>query len=191
MSWTKLTPLRGRVAVIPTVRLTFIALAGSAAMLGGCGGASGAATRTSAPAARAPAVPATLVGRFTTTLRRSDLPANPPPELTHGSSTWQLTVARSGGIDNGPAVTIANATLGVLESSNFAAQGGTVLLRHENCTAGGNWHFYDNRYRYTVSGGTLRFITVSNGCRDKVAQTILTSRPWHRTGAKAPNREPH
>jgi hypothetical protein len=139
-----------------------------------------ATRRTSAHAARAAAVPTTLVGRYTTTLRRSDLPAKPPPELTHGSSTWQLTVSRSGGIDNGPAVTIANAKLGVLESSNFAAHGGTVLLRQEDCEAAGTHHFYDNRYRYTVSGGTLRFTTVSNGCKDKVAHTILTSRPWHR-----------
>jgi hypothetical protein len=181
MSRNKLTPLSGCPAVIPTMRLTFIALAASAALLGGCGRGSGDATHTSAPAARAPAVPATLVGRYTTTLRGSDLPANPPPELTHGSSTWQLTVARSGGIDNGPAVTIANANLGVLESSNFAAQGGTVLLRHEECEAAGTHQFFDNRYRYTVSGGTLHFTMVSNGCKDKVAQTILTSRPWHRT----------
>jgi hypothetical protein len=180
MSWNKLTPLSGCVAVVPTTRLAFIALAGCAAMLGGCGGGSGDATHTSAPAARAPAVPANLVGRYTTTLRRSDLPAAAPPELTDGSSTWQLTVARSGGIDNSPAVTIANAKLGVLESSNFAARGGTVLLRQEDCAAAGNQHFYDSRYRYTVSGGTLRFTTVSNGCKDKVAQTILTSRPWHR-----------
>ena len=181
MSRNKLTPLSGCVAVVPTTRLAFIALAGCAAMLGGCGGGGGAATHTSAPAARAAGVPANLVGRYTTTLRRSDLPANPPPELTHGSATWQLTVARSGGIDNGQAVTIANAKLGVLESSNFAARGGTMLLRHEHCAAAGHQHFYDSRYRYSVSGGTLRFTTVSNGCEDKVAQTILTSRPWHRT----------
>jgi hypothetical protein len=180
MSWSRLTPPSGCAAAIPTKRLAFIALAGCAAMLGGCGGGGDAATATSAPAARAAAVPETLVGRYTTTLRRSDLPADPPAELTHGSSTWQLTVARSGGIHNGPAVTIANATLGVLESSNFAAEGGTVLLRREDCEAAGDQHFYDNRYRYTVSGGTLRFTTVSNSCKDKVVQTILTSRPWHR-----------
>jgi hypothetical protein len=181
VSWNKLVPLSRCVAAILTTRLTIIALAGSAALLGGCGSGSGDATHTSAPAARAPAVPATLLGRYTTTLRRSDLPANPPPELTHGSSTWQLTVARTGGIDNGPAVTIANAKLGVLESSNFAVQGATMLLRQEDCAAAGTQRVYDNRYRYTVSGGTLRFTTVSNGCKDQVAQTILTSRPWHRT----------
>ena len=181
MSRSKPTPLSGCVAVIPTRRLTVIAIAASAALLGACGAGSGDATHTSAPAAQAPAVPASLVGRYITTLQRSDLPANPPPELTHGSSTWQLTVGRSGGIDNGPAVTIANAKLGVLESTNVEAQGGTVLLRREACEAAGTQHFYDNRYRYTVSGGTLRFSTVSNGCTDRVAQTILTSRRWHRT----------
>jgi len=181
MSRNALTLLGGRGAAIPAAGLPLIALAACAAVLGACGGASGDATHTSAPAARAPAVPAALVGRYTTTLRRSDLPAYPPPELTAGSSTWQLTVARSGGVDDGPAVTIANAKLGVLESSNFAAQGGTVLLRQEDCAATGSLRFHDNRYRYTVSGGTLRFTTVSNGCKDKVAETILTSRPWHRT----------
>ena len=167
MSWNKLIPL---------------ALAGSAALLAGCGGASGDATQTSAPSVPSAAtVPAPLVGRYTTTLRRSDLPANPAPELTSGSSTWKLTLARSGGVDNGPALTIANAQLGVLESSNFAAQRGTVLLRREDCVTPGNQHFYDNRYRYVISHGTLRFTTLTNGCKDRVAETILTSRPWHRT----------
>jgi len=64
MSWSNPTPLRGCAAVIPTTRRRLVALAGCAAMLGGCGGGSGAATHTSAPAARAPAMPATLeIGR--------------------------------------------------------------------------------------------------------------------------------
>src|SRR5689334_3497197 len=108
MSWSTSTP-SGSVAAIPKTRLAASALAGWAAMLAGCGAGSGDARHTSALAARPPSVPATLVGRYTTTLRRSDLPADPPPELTHGSSTWHLTVAPSGGIGNGPAVTIANA----------------------------------------------------------------------------------
>ena len=163
-------------------RLSFIALAGSAALLAACGGNSDEATQTGSHSAQpAPAVPAKLVGRYTTTLRRSDLPANPSPELTSGSSEWQLTVARSGGVDNGPAVTIANAKLGVLESTNFAAKGSTVLLRREDCVTAGDQRFYDNRYRYTTSGATLHFTTVSNRCKDRVAETILTSRPWHRT----------
>jgi hypothetical protein len=180
-------PLLARVVDMTTTRLTFIAVAGCAALLGGCGNGSSSSTHTSALAAqRAPAVPAPLLGRYTATLQRSDLPANPPPELTEGSRTWKLTVAPSGGIDNGPAITIANAKLGVLESSNFAAQAGTLLLRREDCEAGGNQHFYDNRYRYTMSGGTLRFTTISNGCKDRVAETILTSRPWHRTQGNNP-----
>jgi hypothetical protein len=38
--------------------------------------------------------------------------------------------------------------------------------------------FYDNEYRWELSGSTLTLTTVKNDCPDRVAETILTSRPW-------------
>jgi hypothetical protein len=157
----------------------------TATLAAGCGGddnnADTGAAASEKQQRRPPTVPADLLGRYTTTLQGADIPKTPPPELTDGSPRWKLTIAKSGGIENGPAFTIANAQLGVLESSNFVAQEGTVLLENEECAAPGGKQVYANKYRYTLSGDTLRFTTIPNGCADKVAETILTSRPWQRS----------
>jgi hypothetical protein len=166
-------------------RLALAALTAIATIAAGCGddanNADSGAAASQKQQSRPPTVPAELLGRYTTTLQRADIPKSPPPELTDGSPTWKLTIAKSGGIDNGPALTIANAQLGVLETSNFVAQESTVLLEHEECGAPGGESSYNNKYRYTLSGDTLRFTTIANGCADKVAETVLTGRPWQRS----------
>jgi hypothetical protein len=145
----------------------------------GCGSDDDSKTSAKAPA-KAPerAAPKELLGSYTTTLKRSDLPPNPAQELTAGSTKWKLTIANSGGVGNGPAFTIANADLGVLESSSFGVRGDRVLLHKEECAAGGNERFYENQYSYGLPANTLTFTTVKNSCPDDVAQTILTSEPW-------------
>src|SRR3954454_18845284 len=75
----------------------------------GCGSDDDSDTTAKAPAESAEqTAPAALVGKYTTTLKPSDLPPNPPAELTSGSKQWTLTIANSGGIDDGPAFAIAN-----------------------------------------------------------------------------------
>lgn len=132
------------------------------------------------PTAEAPeqAAPKELLGSYTTTLKRRDLPANPAQELTGGSLKWKLTIANSGGPGNGRAFTIANADLGLLESSSFGVRGNRVLLHREECAAGGTQRFYENEYSYELRANTLTFTKVRNSCADEVAQTILTSEPW-------------
>jgi hypothetical protein len=169
------------IAGMTTIRLACAAVAAIATVAIGCGGDDNNAGDSPAKRQSRPAtVPAELLGSYATTLRRADLPHNPPPELTDGSRTWKLTIAKSGSIGNGPALTIANDELGVLESSNFVAEQGTLVLRKEECAAGGTEHFSDNKYRYALASDRLRFSTISNSCADKVAETILTGRPWSR-----------
>jgi hypothetical protein len=91
---------------------------------------------------------------------------------------WKLTIANSGGSGSGRALTITNIKAGALEAPDFAVSGDTILLKHEECAAGGNEHFYDNEYRFTQSGKTLRVTKVSKKCPDRVAETVLTSEPW-------------
>jgi hypothetical protein len=151
--------------------------------VGGCGSDDDSATSSQAPTKRAEAqAPAELLGSYTTTLKRSDLPPNPPPELTDGSMAWKLTIAKSGGIDNGPVFAIANAKLGTLESPSFSVEGDRVLLHREECASGGQARFYENEYRYNLRGKTLTFTKVKNSCPDEVALTILTSEPWTKSG---------
>jgi hypothetical protein len=164
------------------MRATLLAVA-MAAVAGGCGSDDASDTSssgTSAASAPAAAVPPDLVGTYTTTLRKADLPPSPPPELTD-TKDWKLTVAKSGGVGGGPAFAISS-SLGTLEAPTFTSDGKTVVIKREECNAGGDARFYDNEYRYTVKGDTLRFTTVKNQCPDKVAETILTSRAWKRSG---------
>ena len=121
--------------------------------------------------------PDELLGTYTTTLKSGDLPADPPPELTDGSKRWKLTIANSGGIDDGPVFAIANSELGSLENPSFGVKGNVILLHREEC-ASGDKPFYENQNRYTLSGKTLTLTKVKNLCPDEVALTILTSEPW-------------
>jgi hypothetical protein len=133
------------------------------------------------PAAQKPAAskaPSELLGTYTTTLKQSDLPPNPPPELTDGPPKWELTIANSGGLDDGPVFGIANAKLGSLEGPSFSVRGDRITLHREECAAGGDARFYENEYRFKRAGKTLTLTDVKNSCPDKVALTILTSRPW-------------
>jgi len=149
------------------------------AVVAGCGSSS--AQKTPGPPRAKAAIPTNLLGGYSTRLRPHDLPANPPPELTDRATGWKLTIARTGGPDNGPAFTIINPKLGVLESSAFEVRGDRIVLHGEECAAGGGEHFYDNEYRFTQAGEALTFKTIRNRCADHIAQVILTSEPWKKT----------
>jgi hypothetical protein len=162
-----------------------VAAATALALLTAACGSSGPAAPPHRRAAAVERPPSNLVGTYTTTLARSDLPAKPPPELTGVSRTWKLTIASSGGPSAGPALTITNADAGLgqsLESSALRVRGHTLLLHDEVCDAGGSQALYDNAYAYRLTGRALTLRTVRNRCADDVAQTILTSQPWKRTG---------
>jgi hypothetical protein len=146
-------------------------------LLTGCGSGNSSMRATSHAENGGPA-PVAVVGRYTVTLKRGDLPAN--TELAQSSLSWTLTIANSGGPNGGRAFTITNATQGVLESSSFRVEGTNILLHQEECTASGGEKLYDNEYSYKVTGQTLRFTTIKNQCSDRVAQTVLTSEPWTR-----------
>ena len=124
--------------------------------------------------------PEQLVGEYAMTLRRDDLPPNPPPELTDGSKTWTLKIANTGGPSNGPALTIVNDKLGPLESSRFGVVGQRILLHEQECDATGE--AVESEYDWTVKGRTLTFAGGKGACRDKVALTLLTANPWTKKG---------
>ena len=148
---------------------------------GGCGGDDDSDTSgTKSSKAAADPVPAALLGTYETTLKKSDLPANPPGELTAGTD-WKLTIAKSGGVNDGPVFAIANAEAGSLEGPSFSVKGDHVVLHKEECAAGGEEHFYENEYRYEQNGKSLAFTKVKNSCPDEVVLTILTSEPWTKT----------
>lgn len=163
---------RGRVWVAPSVLALLIAACGSSG--------SNQSTRPNRPSTGVAHAPSNLLGTYTSTLKRSDLPTKPPPELTDGSLTWELTIAKSGGVNGGPTFTIAN-NRGILEASPFSVQGNDVLLHNEECDAANSATLLDNSYSYKLAGQTLTFRTVKNHCSDQVSRTILTSETWRKT----------
>jgi hypothetical protein len=159
--------------------LAAFALALAGLIAAGCGGGGGGQTSTKAGGPP----PASLVGTYTTTLKRSDLPKPVPPEFTAGYR-WKLEIAKSGGIDNAPNLTINSlpSTGGCcLESPTLSVSGDTLNLTHETCEEkASGYTFVSSAYRWKLSGKTLRLTLTKPGCPDKVAQTILASEPWRR-----------
>ena len=158
-----------------------------AAALSACGGDSdGSATPTAAGTTSAPPRtgigPDELVGTWTTTLPAAA--ADAPLELRDGGPAWVIRIGNTGGPDDGPflAIDSADEAFGNLEAPALRVDGDRLLLLQEECAAGGETKFYDNEYRWAISGGELTITTVENQCADRVAETILTRGPFKRSG---------
>jgi hypothetical protein len=162
-----------------------LAMGVSVLAVSGCGG-SGSSTPTATgaggTATTEEAIPAELLGTWTTSLKPEDLPADVPPELANAATKWQLEIAETGGTDNGPVLSIVNPDLGQLEGPALEVSGDRLRLVQEECAAGGDTQFFDNEYSYEVQGDTLTINVVTNQCADRVAETILTSEPWTKAG---------
>jgi len=151
----------------------------------GCGGddekaSSSSSAATTTPQAVAPP-PAELLGTYTTTLKRSDVPEPAPPELD-GQYRWTLRITKDGGPDDKPALTIVKPPDDVLESSPMAVTGDTLKLSGEECAASMSGTGVTSSYTWKAEGDSLRLTTVKHGCADKVAETILSAEPWKRSG---------
>lgn len=147
----------------------------------GCGGGSDAdagkkGTKASAPTPAERPAPPDLVGTYSRTLKPADLPANPPPELTERAERWTLKIANTGGPGNGPRLTLINDQLGVLETSRIGVVEHRILLHEQECAAAPAP--VESEYTWQRSAQTLRFTAVKNGCKDQVAQTLLTTGSW-------------
>ena len=54
--------------------------------------------------------------------------------------------------------------------------GDHILLHEEECAVA--TAPVESEYSWQISGDTLRFSEITNGCEDDVALTLLTSEPW-------------
>jgi hypothetical protein len=162
-------------------RLAWVAPSVLVLLIAACGSSGSKSTRPNPPSPGLARAPSSLLGTYTTTLKPSDLPPKPRPELTQGSRTWKLTIANSGGINGGDAFRIANASLGEFEDSLFTVRRNAILLHNEECEAGNTATLLDNSYSYKLVGQTLTFRTIKNRCSDQVSRTILTSEAWRKT----------
>ena len=147
----------------------------------GCGSSDKKTASGATTSAAGGAAPSSLVGTYTMSLTKRDLAKNKAPELQE-SPKWELLIANTGGQGSGHALTLKNTKAGVLEAPDFSVSGDHIVVKKEECAAGGTTHFYDNEYRFAQAGKTLRFTKVRNSCPDRVAETVLTAEPWTKTG---------
>lgn len=153
-----------------------IALAVTAGLCS-CGESKGASTTTSAP----PSVPASLLGTYTMSLKPSDIPPSPPPELTDHAEHWTLKILRSGGPSGGPALVIINDELGSLEQPDLKVEGNHLKLGHEECASDSGpapYTYVSSEYSWSLVGDDLRLSIIKAGCPDQVASTLLTAETW-------------
>jgi hypothetical protein len=143
-------------------RLLAIAIA---VVAGGCGGGSSDS-----------ATPAELAGTYTATLEQSDFPPNAPPELVAGR--WTLSIGELEGPDAGTFLALKGPENQVLEEPGLEVDDDVLTLTNEECAQDVGYAFYDNEYSWELDGSTLTLGTVKNDCADRVAETLLTSRPW-------------
>lgn len=114
-------------------------------------------------------------------LKPSDLPPSPPPELTDHAEHWTLKILLSGGPSGGPALVIINDTLGSLEQPDLKIDGDHLLLGHEECASPGGpapYTYVSSEYMWSLVGQDLRMSTIRAGCPDRVASTLLTAETW-------------
>jgi hypothetical protein len=161
---------------------TVLRVGGAATMLvmSACGGGDNS-SKSSAMATTA--VPETLLGTYTMSLKASDLPPSPPPELTDQAEHWTMKITTSGAANEGPALELINDALGSLEQPALRVHGDRLVLQHEECASTSGpapYTFVKSEYSWSIVGRHLRLSAVTVGCPDHVSSTLLTAEPWTR-----------
>ena len=165
------------------VRMVFVAIA-LAALVGGCGGgekkekpAIPAETPVNDPPVKPEksGAPQELLGQYEVTIPLDDLPQDAPVTPSAVTDKWTVTLAETGGPGDGPAFSIANGQAEPIEISNFQVKGDRILLKEETCAATGKP--VDSEFKYELSGDQLTLSDPKDTCADRIAETILTSKP--------------
>ncbi len=167
---------------VPGVRRAtrLLRLSGAATLLAmsSCGGGD---TSSNSSAVTTPAIPKDLLGTYTMTLKASDLPPSPPPELTDQAEHWTMKITTSGGPTGGPALELINDALGSLEQPALRVQGHQLVLQREECAStmgAAPYTYVTSEYSWSIVGRHLRLSPVRVGCPDHVSSTLLTAETW-------------
>jgi hypothetical protein len=130
-----------------------------------------------------PTVPEALLGTYTMSLKASDLPPSPAPELTDHAEHWTMKITTSGAVTGGPALELINDARGSLEQPALRVHGHRLVLQHGECasTSGPEPYTYvRSEYSWSIVGRHLRLSAVTVGCPDHVSSTLLTAERWTR-----------
>src|SRR4051794_5944135 len=156
---------------------------GGAATLLAMSSCGGGDTSSKSSATTTPAVPEALLGTYTMSLKASDLPPSPPPELTDHAEHWTMKITTSGAPKGGPSLELINDELGSLEQPALRVHGDRLVLQHEECASTSGtapYTYVKSEYSWAVVDRRLRMTAVTVGCPDHVSSTLLTAEPWTR-----------
>jgi hypothetical protein len=165
-----------------THRTALIAVAlTAAAVIAGCGDDE-AAPGAAAPADTAPAttpgataavaeLPAEFTGTWEATSRPSDIKDtdDPPAKLVAGKIKWQLEFHSTGGVNNGPSVT--------LDSDEFGTMSESLLIEGDQLVVG--YGPPCDVFDWTVEGDKLTLKPTGSGC-PKSSLSSVYSANWTR-----------
>ena len=166
------------------VRMVLAAVAATA-LVAGCGGGGEKKEKPAIPAetpVNDPAVkpeksgaPQELLGQYEVNIPEEELPTDAPEQLSTVSDVWTVTLAETGGPGDGPAFSIANGQAEPIETSNFQVKGDRIIVKEQTCAATGEP--VNSEWTYELSGDELTLSDPKDACPDKIAETILTSKP--------------
>src|SRR3954452_11358293 len=159
-------------------RATRVLRVGGAATLLAMSSCGGGENSSRASAVTTPAVPQALLGTYTMSLKASDLPPSPAPELLDHAEHWTMKITTSGAATGGPSLELINDARGSLEQPALRVHGHRLVLQHEECasTSGPEPYTYvKSENSSSISGRHLRLSAVTVGCPDHVSSTLLTA----------------
>lgn len=147
----------------------------AASALAGCGddekdGAAATPTTTVTPApAPKNEVPAELAGTWTAMVKRTVVDDSPPRALRNKRLLFKLKFLGTGGVDNGPVLSVENDDPVLRTAQSITAISGDRITLTAEC-----------RFTYAVKAEQLTWTSIGDRCPHDGLIAVLTAGPWQR-----------
>ncbi len=169
-----MTTRQRRIGGLLTAVAALFAVAAPA--LAGCGddekegtAATQAGSVTPAPAPKNE-VPAELAGTWTAMVKRTVVDDSPTKALRNKKLLFKLKFLGTGGIDNGPVLSVENADPVLRAAQSITAISGDRITLTAEC-----------QFAYAVKADQLTWTSIGNDCPHDGLSAVLTAGPWQRT----------
>lgn len=147
----------------------------AASALAGCGDdeKDGAAATPTTPVTPAPAprndVPTELAGTWRAMVKRTVVDDSPPKALRNKRLLFKLKFLGTGGVDNGPVLSVENDDPILRAAQSITAISGERITLTDAC-----------RFAYSVKAGQLTWTSIGDRCPHDGLIAVLTAGPWQR-----------
>lgn len=148
----------------------------AAPALAGCGDEDKEATTATRAGAVTPApapqdqLPAELSGMWTATLKRTQAKDPPLHALKKQDLVFKLKFLGTGGVDNGPVLSVKTDDLELESVQPVAVSGSRITVDVPEC-----------QFAYAVKAEQLTWTAIGDDCPNDGLSAVLTAGPWQRT----------